>query len=256
MRTKEQWETCSCNSCSGHIEFEASHAGETIQCPHCSIETVLYLKPKAVSLAPVNKTGRSFFSPVVFGISALIVCLMLMFLAARSTRSTQIKPQANNKQTQTVTGAFGWVLGETLVSTNYKISTSQDGTSSLLYDHIEDPTISPFTSVMVSADKAGKIYNILCTALDVENYYEVKRELIATLTEKYGEPSSISYDTFEMYVFRDSLGRSVRLDVPRENKTKSRTISVGYSDDKLSSAIYDEERNQRQSELSNTLRKL
>ena len=34
---------CRCNLCSGEIEFEAARAGETITCPHCAMETVLYL---------------------------------------------------------------------------------------------------------------------------------------------------------------------------------------------------------------------
>lgn len=34
---------CSCNTCSGHIEFDAAYAGQTVTCPHCGLETTLLL---------------------------------------------------------------------------------------------------------------------------------------------------------------------------------------------------------------------
>ncbi len=34
---------CICTNCAGHLEFEEDSAGETIQCPHCHFDTVLYL---------------------------------------------------------------------------------------------------------------------------------------------------------------------------------------------------------------------
>lgn len=46
MAAKSQFETCVCNNCDGHIEFPSDHIGETIQCPHCGVETRLY-KPNA-----------------------------------------------------------------------------------------------------------------------------------------------------------------------------------------------------------------
>jgi len=33
---------CVCSNCPGHIEFEESNAGQTVTCPHCGLETVLY----------------------------------------------------------------------------------------------------------------------------------------------------------------------------------------------------------------------
>jgi Zn-dependent protease with chaperone function/DNA-directed RNA polymerase subunit RPC12/RpoP len=37
------WTVCTCNVCSGHLEFETSNTGATIQCPHCGMETVLFV---------------------------------------------------------------------------------------------------------------------------------------------------------------------------------------------------------------------
>ena len=34
---------CACNLCSGHIEFESSAVGQTIACPHCGMDTMLFM---------------------------------------------------------------------------------------------------------------------------------------------------------------------------------------------------------------------
>jgi DNA-directed RNA polymerase subunit RPC12/RpoP/uncharacterized membrane protein len=34
---------CWCTHCKGHIEFDSDAAGETIQCPHCQQDTVLFV---------------------------------------------------------------------------------------------------------------------------------------------------------------------------------------------------------------------
>ena len=39
---------CRCRHCNGHLEFEIEHKGETISCPHCGLETVLFV-PGTVS---------------------------------------------------------------------------------------------------------------------------------------------------------------------------------------------------------------
>lgn len=38
---------CVCNNCPGHIEFDEKDAGQTVICPHCGIETLLFI-PKNV----------------------------------------------------------------------------------------------------------------------------------------------------------------------------------------------------------------
>jgi DNA-directed RNA polymerase subunit RPC12/RpoP len=39
---KSELVKCACNHCSARIEFETEHAGETIACPHCGMDTTLY----------------------------------------------------------------------------------------------------------------------------------------------------------------------------------------------------------------------
>lgn len=48
----ENWKACPCNICSCSLEFDPVHAGETIQCPHCGMETVLFI-PKTTLSPPV-----------------------------------------------------------------------------------------------------------------------------------------------------------------------------------------------------------
>jgi hypothetical protein len=35
--------TCKCTTCSGAIQFNPTDAGKTVPCPHCGIETILYM---------------------------------------------------------------------------------------------------------------------------------------------------------------------------------------------------------------------
>ena len=78
--------TCPCSNCSGRIEFEFEHAGETVQCPHCSKPTVLSAPPKKANLiasyrskseieAQLHRIGTVLFWLSV--ISATIVSFIL-----------------------------------------------------------------------------------------------------------------------------------------------------------------------------------
>src|SRR5438128_12132952 len=40
---------CLCNNCSGHLEFESSDAGQHVECPHCAMETILYVPQSPIS---------------------------------------------------------------------------------------------------------------------------------------------------------------------------------------------------------------
>jgi hypothetical protein len=50
--------TCSCNNCDGHLEFERLRAGERVDCPHCGMETLLYIpqgaEPALQSPPPIS----------------------------------------------------------------------------------------------------------------------------------------------------------------------------------------------------------
>jgi hypothetical protein len=53
--------TCRCRNCDGHLEFDASRAGESVECPHCKLETMLFVPPvseKIVNPPPVPPTNE------------------------------------------------------------------------------------------------------------------------------------------------------------------------------------------------------
>jgi len=57
MKT-ESLAKCPCTTCSGKLEFESHQAGQAITCPHCGIETVLFVPyiapPPVVAPKPID----------------------------------------------------------------------------------------------------------------------------------------------------------------------------------------------------------
>ena len=49
------WTRCICSVCSGHLEFDSDLAGETIQCPHCGMPTILFI-PRVPLPAPAGRS--------------------------------------------------------------------------------------------------------------------------------------------------------------------------------------------------------
>jgi hypothetical protein len=43
---------CRCNNCDGHLEFERSSAGERVGCPHCGMETLLFIPQETRTAVP------------------------------------------------------------------------------------------------------------------------------------------------------------------------------------------------------------
>ena len=51
----EKWTVCTCNVCSGRLEFEGANAGETIQCPHCGVDTLLFVPQVPIAPQPLRQ---------------------------------------------------------------------------------------------------------------------------------------------------------------------------------------------------------
>jgi DNA-directed RNA polymerase subunit RPC12/RpoP len=49
---------CVCNNCPGHIEFDEKDAGRTVACPHCGVETLLFV-PTTNAPSPVTVSVAS-----------------------------------------------------------------------------------------------------------------------------------------------------------------------------------------------------
>lgn len=43
---------CPCNNCSGHVEFDSQDVGRTIECPHCGLETLLFVPQRPLDPPP------------------------------------------------------------------------------------------------------------------------------------------------------------------------------------------------------------
>jgi DNA-directed RNA polymerase subunit RPC12/RpoP len=60
------WTVCPCNNCSDNLEFDSAHVGETVVCPHCQLDTVLFIpqvpvdsQPSEPEAAPKPKPKRA-----------------------------------------------------------------------------------------------------------------------------------------------------------------------------------------------------
>lgn len=67
------WTVCPCNNCSGNLEFDSAHAGETVNCPHCGMDTVLFM--------PQVPTGPPHVRVAVVAVvaSMVILCAILIW---------------------------------------------------------------------------------------------------------------------------------------------------------------------------------
>ncbi len=55
---------CSCSHCDGHLEFDAAYAGERVACPHCGLETLLYI-PVVANPPPIPSSAPLPTGPAV-----------------------------------------------------------------------------------------------------------------------------------------------------------------------------------------------
>jgi len=71
------FEKCSCGHCSGHIEFDSEHAGQMVACPHCGLETKLYV-PKV----PLNKPSLNVSVEIKRGVNPLGIASLVLGIGA------------------------------------------------------------------------------------------------------------------------------------------------------------------------------
>lgn len=75
MQTAISEAKCSCQFCSGHISFPANTAGQTVACPHCGLETTLFIPSLPGSPlqtpAPAHRNRRT--AARVWGIVGMVM---------------------------------------------------------------------------------------------------------------------------------------------------------------------------------------
>jgi len=69
--------TCPCQHCSGHIEFDASHAGTSVACPHCGLETKLFV-PKVQK----NNLSKNIGVEIKRGVNPLGIASLVLGIVA------------------------------------------------------------------------------------------------------------------------------------------------------------------------------
>jgi hypothetical protein len=103
---------CKCNNCSESVEFPIEMARQSVECPHCKLETVLFLPPrepeapKIVIEAPLSHTmlppapiedkletiGGVFF---FFGITGACICSFVFLCNAGNSNLGQNHDEEN-----------------------------------------------------------------------------------------------------------------------------------------------------------------
>ncbi|MCW5553684.1 MAG: DUF308 domain-containing protein [Verrucomicrobiae bacterium] len=71
-----QFAKCSCQNCNGHIEFDAEQVGEAVTCPHCGLETKLFVPAIPLGARAEAKRGVSplGIAALVLGILSCLFC--------------------------------------------------------------------------------------------------------------------------------------------------------------------------------------
>jgi hypothetical protein len=104
---------CNCQHCSGHISFPVEMVGQTLSCPHCQLETPLFLPP--VATAPKPRSGNTAFFANIIGIILVVgVVIAGVAIFIRSAKDSKPSAQNSDNNLQEVKGALGWNLGDVL----------------------------------------------------------------------------------------------------------------------------------------------
>jgi hypothetical protein len=104
QNSNPKWVICNCNNCSGHLEFDAANAGTTVKCPHCEIETLLFIPPISTENSSEQKSNPQLtvFSMPKSIIGWLIAILLLGIIvwvgAQKSKEFNSPKPESEWQQ--------------------------------------------------------------------------------------------------------------------------------------------------------------
>jgi len=72
---------CKCQHCSQNLEFEASRAGETVPCPGCNMETLLFIPRASMPSSRLQKSNEEEYSSdkkniaIVFAVIGIVTFL-------------------------------------------------------------------------------------------------------------------------------------------------------------------------------------
>jgi hypothetical protein len=191
MSTETAYAKCACRHCDNYLEFDTSHAGESIACPHCGMDTILFVPPPPNSTQPARKN----LWLLLIGVMGSLALLVVVIFSFRRAAPFQIQNQPKT-QKQPVTGAFGLVLGQRLVDA-FRLQTNEDGeitvestileTNSIGEISVKDVIESepPFGSVIAWVNPQRTVYQLFSIIRGEDD--DAVTTLKAMLAEKYGQ---------------------------------------------------------------------
>jgi hypothetical protein len=195
---------CSCQHCSGRIAFPSEASGQSVECPHCKGETLLFLPPLATPpKSNINRNSALWVSVTAFFLLACTAVVLKHFIArharseiASAAPSAQakipqspdrtappVKPVAAASNFHPIIGAFGLILGAKAPSTLALRRTPDGG----LLGSQNTSEYAPFKEIVISTLDDGTIYQIFASIYGDEmimNYSQLEN----TLTLRYGNP--------------------------------------------------------------------
>ena len=238
---------CNCQYCNGHITFPAEMAGQSINCPHCQLETLLFISAAAVPIKQPPPTRKNTNAVRVLVVAIILAAgfagafLLKPLLLTKSQKQTEQSKPTNLKP---VLGAFGWKLGDKLPE--QLKSKAHDGT----YRFMAEQEMPPFDQCEIHMTDDGRIYCIEASGytpdhgLDPDN---CKSALISLLSEKYGlrhlsqvELMSMLKPVGDNYYF-GTVDRTAHLSI-----FEDKLFTLEYYDEALRSVHYDEQEAKRQ----------
>jgi DNA-directed RNA polymerase subunit RPC12/RpoP len=197
--SEPEWVKCACSHCSERLEFDSSHAGETVHCPHCGRDTVLYSSqsPALVSEFVKIETAERRVRLVPFGIVLIVVGLILGLNLVLHLNKAGITGETSQPSTP-IEGLFGIKIGEPL-PTNCQIlyaDTSQpDRLGYLSLSVIPPQTNSAFETYMVSLTPTNR----LVSSIFAVNYDPINtttaHDVLEAIRSRYGKESQRDKDS-------------------------------------------------------------
>lgn len=244
---------CSCNNCSGHLEFDPAYAGSTVQCPRCGKKTFLFVPPMSAA-SPPKRAQRNWGKFIGFEPAAAFAAfffLGIFFLSCAKNESPQPKPPVGTNAP--VEGLFGWKLGDKLPP-NVGVRTNESDFI-LEVSFTPEKPIPPFEFYTLYITSDRRIFKIeaMGNAHDSTEANRFKDSLVEVLTGKYGLERHLgSKGEWENYYFGTG-GREVDLKILPSRYSTATLFTLTCSDGALAGQAYTESK-QREAEAKREMK--
>jgi hypothetical protein len=175
---------CSCRNCGENIAFPSEAAGQTITCPHCQLETPLFIPLPAIS-PKLPAPARKAKTPAILVVSCILVAAIIIAAICLTQKLPKQANQTNQTNLKPVVGAFGWKLGDKFTG-QFSSESEVDNLEHAFTPATEMPPFDDFLLEM-TADKC--IYGVKASGFAHNHGYNsdaFKKALISLLSEKYG----------------------------------------------------------------------